>query len=219
MTDIFDEVNEDLRAERARTLLSRYGGALIGLAVLAVVATGGWQVWRWQQGKQADAVASTYFGGMKLADAPAGQTDAHARAMEVFGQVANSPDAGYRTLARLRDAALRADAGDAAGALRLWDQVTGDAGADPLLRDLASLLWAEHQVDGGDPAAVAARLKPLSGPDNAWHGLAQEAQAMLDLRTGHADQARDVLRQLAADAGTPDGVRGRANMLLAGMGG
>src|SRR5919202_1407308 len=35
VADIFDEVQEELRAERAKTLLHRYGGLLAGLALLA----------------------------------------------------------------------------------------------------------------------------------------------------------------------------------------
>ena len=46
MPDIFDEVNEDLRADRARTLLRRYGGLLAAGALLVVAGAGGWQVWQ-----------------------------------------------------------------------------------------------------------------------------------------------------------------------------
>ena len=99
--------------------------------------------------------------------------------------MARDGNAGYRTLARLREAALKADGGDAAGAEALWTQVANDAAADRLLRDAAVLQSVLHQIDTGDPAALAARLKPLAAPDNPWHALAEEAQALLDLRQGH----------------------------------
>ena len=44
--------------------------------------------------------------------------------------------------------------------------------------------------------------------------MAEEAQALLDLRQGHNDAARDTLKRLAQDVTAPDGVRGRANGLL-----
>ena len=53
-----------------------------------------------------------------------------------------------------------------AGAAALWDQVAADSSADPLLRDLASLLWAQHQIDSGDPSLLEARLKALAAPEN-----------------------------------------------------
>ena len=69
----------------------------------------------------------------------------------MFDKLAAPRPEGYATLARLREAALKADARRSAGAAALWDQVAADASADPLLRDLASLLWAQHLIDTGDP--------------------------------------------------------------------
>ena len=85
-------------------------------------------------------------------------------------------------------------------------------------RDVAALQSVLHQIDNGDPATLEARLKPLAAPDNPWHALAEEAQVMIDLRQGHNDAARDTLKRLAQDVTAPDGVRGRANGLLARLG-
>lgn len=222
VADIFDEVNEDLRADRARQLFTRFGGLLVLAAVLVVAAAGGWQYWQTRQTQQANQVASQFLAAMRdsAGPAPADQaTPARAAAADGFARIAASGPEGYRTLARLRAAALRANAGDLPGALLLWDQLSADTEADPLLRDLANLLWVQHQVDGGDPAAVQGRLAPLVAPGNPWRPMAQEAQAWLALRTGKDDQARTLLTQLSADAGAPDGVRGRANGLLSRLGG
>ena len=135
-----------------------------------------------------------------------------------YEEEADAAPAGYRTLARLRLAALRAETNDAPAALALWDQVAADAAADPLLRDLAGLLWAQHQVDAGDPAAIEARLRPLMGPNNPWRSLAQETEALLALRLGRADQARQAFRHLSADLAAPAGVRARAEALLTRLG-
>lgn len=216
MSDIFDEVDEDLRAERARKLMTRYGGVLVAAAVCVVVAVGGWKAWQAHTARETARVAEIYLSAMRAADGPvAGRQVALADFMAVIGE----GGAGYRSLARLRVAAIKADSGDKPGAMALWDQVAGDGAADPLLRDLANLTWAESQIDAGDPAVVAARLRPLASPDNAWHALAEEAQALLDLRQGKKDAARDAFKRLAQDVSAPDGVRGRANGLLSRLGG
>ena len=49
--------------------------------------------------------------------------------------------------------------------------------------------------------------------------LALEQQALIQMRSGAPDAARDILRQLAADVTVPEGVRNRANGLLAKLGG
>ncbi|HEX3399194.1 MAG TPA: tetratricopeptide repeat protein [Acetobacteraceae bacterium] len=221
MVDIFDEVDEELRAERAQQLFKRYGGVIFGAALLIVVAAAAWQGWRWYQARQDQAAAVQYLTAMTLADATAAGTSAanRAAAIAAFDKLTATAPEGYRTLARLRDAALKADAGDLTGATALWDQVAADNAADPLLRDLASLLWAEHQIDHGDPALLESRLKALTAPDNVWHALAEEQLALLDLRVGKTDQAKTTLRRLAQDTTAPSGVRGRAGGLLNRLGG
>ncbi len=219
VADIFDEVSEDLRADRARQLMKQYGGLLVLAAVLVIAGVAGWQGWRWQQTKQADTVAAGFLTAMRDASGPAeATTPARTQAEAEFARLAASGPEGYRTLSRLRAAALRVTAGDLPGALALWDQLAADTEADPQLRDLANLLWVQHQVDAGDPPAVQGRLAPLVAPGNPWRPLALESQAWLLLRTGETDKARDLLRRLSSDATSPDGVRARAGGLLSRMG-
>ena len=80
-------------------------------------------------------------------------------------------------------------------------------------------MWVEHQIDSGDPALLQARLKTLAAPENAWHTLAEEQLALLDMRLGKPDDAKTILRRLAQDTTAPNGVRGRANILLSRLGG
>ena len=213
MVDIFDEVDEDLRAERAQKLLKRYGGAILAGCLAIVAAAGGWQMWRWQQARQDMAAASAYVTGMMGADVAASNPAASSVAATAFESLTVSAPDGYKTLARLRAASLRADAGDLQGATSLWDLVAGDTSADTLLRDLASLLWASRQLDQGDPALLEARLRPLAAPGNAWRSLAAEQLALLDLRQGKIEPAKAALLKLADDPTAQGGVRARASAL------
>lgn len=221
MVDIFDEVDEELRAERAQLLLKRYGGLIVAAAVAIVGAAAGWQAWRWYEARQDQAAAVEYLTAMSLADTTAAGSSQASRtaAAAAFAQLAAKAPQGYATLALLHEAALKADSGDVQAAAALWDKVASDSSVDPLLRGLASLLWAQHQLDTADPSLLQARLKALASPDNPWHALAQEQLALLDLREGKTDQAKTALRHLAEDTGAPNGVRGRASALLGRMGG
>ncbi|MDR3533208.1 MAG: tetratricopeptide repeat protein [Rhodopila sp.] len=215
MVDIFDEVEEDLRAERAEKLLKKYAWLIIAVAVAIIAAAAGWQLWgRWQRQQDA-AAATTYVAAQNAVEqAGAARTDTIAS----LDRLAVTAPEGYKTLARLRAAGLKADAGDLPGAIALWNAVAADSSADRLLRDLASLLATQRELDHGDPAQLEARLKPLAEPGNAWSALAQEQLAMLDLRQGKVDDARKKLRMLSIDIDAPSGVRARAAALLAGLG-
>ena len=226
MVDIFDEVEEDLRAERAQALLKRYGGLLISLAVLVIGAAGGWQAWRWWETKRDMAAATAFLVAMSTAQTvgpqiagSAANVPSQKAAVEAFDHVAATAPDGYRTLARLRTAALLANLGNLAAAAATYDQVAADSTADPLLRELANLLWAQRQLDTGDPALLEARLKPLAEANSPWHALATEDLALLDLRQGHTAAAKATLHRLAGDVTLPQDLRGRASLLLNRLGG
>lgn len=217
MPDIFDEVDEDLRAERMRRLLRRYGGAMVLAAVAVVAGVAGVQAWRWYDARQTASTAQSFIAATRLADS--GDAAERQRAQPLFDAIAKHGGASYRTLAKLRQAGLRDQSGDADGASALWDEVSRDGGADAMLRDFASLQWATANVDAGDTGAVAARLQRLTAPENPWHAMALQAQALLALRQGQHEAAQNTLRRLASDPQTPQGVRQQAASLMAQLGG
>ena len=68
MTDIFKEVDEDLRREQFRKLWDRFGPYVIGLAILIVVATAGIRGWDYWQEKQAQATGDRFLAALDLAN-------------------------------------------------------------------------------------------------------------------------------------------------------
>ncbi len=221
MVDIFDEISDDLRAEQAAKLLRRYGALLVLAAVLVLIGVGAQQFWQNYQKRQNDAAATKYLAITGQIDTQAStitNAQRQADAQQLTGFAANAP-AGYRSISRLRAAGLYADAGQIDQADALWDKVSADNGADMLLRQLADLLWAQHALGTAPDVAVAARLQPLTGPENIFHGLAQETQALLYLHEGKQDQAKALFSQIASDPSAPEGVRNRADGLLAQLNG
>jgi hypothetical protein len=214
LPDIFDEVKEELRAERARKLWVRYGGMLAGVAVVAMLAVGGWQAWRWNQQREAAQVAATFLQENRAAEAPGADLKA---AGERFAVLAQSAPEGYQILARLRAAALKAETGDRDAALALYDQIAQDGRATPLYRDLANLMWALHGLESQDTAALDSRLAPLVG--GAWGASARELQGLVAIRRGQPAEAKKTLEALAADVTAPQGVRERAGRVAATLGG
>ena len=214
MADIFREIEEDLRRDRAERLWKKYGSYVVGGAlgfVLTVAAYIGWQ---------------KYAEGQRLADgerfAAALQQvrpGAEAGAADALSLVAQESGAGYAVLARLREAALRAEAGEAAGAIAVYDALAADDGVDPLFRELALLLSVMRQMDGGDAATLIDRLAPLTAADNPWRHSALEISGVLAFRSGDRGRAREVFTRLSDDATTPQGLRARATEMLAILGG
>ena len=133
-------------------------------------------------------------------------------------QLAGNAPEGYKTLARLRAAAITAEAGDLPAATSLWTKVSSDSSADGLLREFAALMAIGRELDRGNPAQLESRLRPVAESANPWSSLAREQLAMLALRQDKVEDARKVLRALSIDVEAPAGLRARAGALLASLG-
>ena len=215
MPDLIDEVNEELRAERAKKLAQRYGGIATGVVLLAIAGVGGWEGWRWYEGRQAGQAGQTFLATSREAAAEGADLRVFA---ERFGAIAQGAPAGYRTLARLRAAALLAETGQLDAALAAWDALSRDQEADSLYRDLATVIWGLHALDTGDAAQIEARMAPLTAAGAPWRASAQEVQALAALKRGNTEQARRALQAVMTDVATPQALRDRAGRLLQGLG-
>ena len=65
MSDIFREIDEEVRRDKASAILKKYGNVFIAIAVLAVAGVGGWQFWQQQERKKAEAVGAKFEAAMK----------------------------------------------------------------------------------------------------------------------------------------------------------
>ncbi|MEX2450188.1 MAG: tetratricopeptide repeat protein [Rhodospirillales bacterium] len=209
---IFDEIEEDLRAERYAKLWKAYGKYIIAALAILVVAVAGYQGWRAYDLKVRSEQSDRFAGALTLlADKKP------AEAQKAFAALADEAGTGYRFLARLHAAAAAAENGETANAQKLYDAIAADSGLDRMYRDLATLLSVLTGLDTGDPAALRERLTPLMADDNPWRYSAKETAALLDIRAGNRKQAYDLLDALAKDAAAPQGIRMRAAELSAAV--
>jgi hypothetical protein len=212
VSDIFQEVDEELRRENFAKLWARFGKYVIALAVLLVLATAGLVQWRQYQQRQREAEGARYVGALNLA-----RQGKDRDAADAFAALAHQADGGHATLARLEEAALKARAGDIDGAIATYQALAHDGSVDPLYRDVATLLAAQYALKNGDPKAIIAELAPLTVADNPWHPSALELTALAQLKAGDRTAARAIYQRLADDLAAPQGLRARATEMLTAL--
>jgi hypothetical protein len=208
VTDIFKEVEEELKKEQAAHLWSKYGRYVIAAAVAVVLATAGFNLWvKWDQGQREER-SDAFAAAAELA----AKTETQA-ALAGFAKL-GGPDGAYGTLAVFERARLLAGEGDVAGAIALWDQLATDDKAGSAFKSLATVLSVLHQIDDGDGAALTARLDPLTRAGDGYRPIALELTAALALRGGDRARARDLYTLIADDLSAPAGMRARAAQML-----
>lgn len=214
MSEFIREVDEELRRENWEILWKKYGKFAIAAALALVLGTAAVVGWREYDRIQRRAAGDRF--GAVIAEVE--NTPQPAKAADLLASYISDAPAGYGMLARLREAKLRADAGDRETAVGLYDSLAADSSVEPLFRDLAALYSVRMQIEDGDPAALNARLSTLAAEGNPWRYTARELQAVLALKGGDVAGARGIFTSLADDMDAPDSLRSRATEMLHALG-
>jgi hypothetical protein len=209
MSDIFREVDEDVRRDQAAQVWARYQNWFIGLAVLVVAATGGWRFYDHYRTKQAEEAGAKYEAALALA-----RDGKAAEAEGAFEQIARMGPKGYAVLSRLREAAEYSGT-DPAAAVKAYDSIAADGTIDPLFQNLARLRAALLRLDEADEKEIENRLGTMTADDNPFRYSAREALALAALKHDDFDTAGRQLDAIVVDPQVPASMRQRAEALLA----
>ncbi len=210
MTDIFREVDEDLRRERYKKLWDRFGAYVIALAVLIVVGVSGYKAWEWWERTQAAATGDRFLAALELSEG--GQ---HAEAIAALDAVAADGSGDYPVLADFRSAGERAAAGDREGAVAAYDAIAARRGLPLLVGDLARIRAALLLADTQTPEELRSRIGDLAQTGNPWRHTAREILGLAAYRAGDLTGARTYFDEIADDQESAQGVRQRAQLMLA----
>jgi hypothetical protein len=207
VSDIFHEVDEEVRRERLKQLWERYSTLIIAVALLIVLGVGGWRGYEYWDSQKAAESGAQFEAAVALAE---GGKPAEAQA--AFAKIAKDGSTGYRTLARFREAAELAKT-DAAGAVKLYDALIADSGIGRSMQDLAAIRAGLILVDTATLADLSARLEPLTAADRPFRHSAREILALSAWRANDQAAVKKWVDQIAADNETPPGTRQRIEVL------
>ena len=207
VADIFQEVDEEVRRERLKKLWDRYGYLLIALCVLIVAGIGGWRGYEYWQAKKAGESGVAYEQAMQLA-----QAGKHKEADAAFARIAAGGTAGYRVLARLREAAELAQT-DQKAAVAAYDALASDQTAGQVIEDLAAVRAGFLLADSAPYSELQKRLEPLTASGRTFRHTARELLALSAWKAGDLGAARKWTDMMMTDPETPGSTRSRAQIL------
>jgi len=211
MSDVFREVEEALKEDRAKALWNKYGTWLITAAVVIILAVGG-GVW-WQNYSRSQVALE----GAELVAALSIAEQDQAAGIDALASYAQEADGDLAAMARLNSAALMANTGDVEGAIAGFRAIATDSAVSTIWRDLAIYLAALHAVDTAPADELTAEIQPLTADGNPWRHSARELTALLAMRQGDTAEALRIYQELRDDDTVPQGLRDRASEMAASL--
>ncbi|HEY3637632.1 MAG TPA: tetratricopeptide repeat protein [Rhizomicrobium sp.] len=207
MTDIFREVEEDVRREQYEKLWKKYRDHVIAGVAIVIIGVAGYRLYQVYEQREAEKASVAYQAAAQLLES--GQPRA---AEPQFAALAKSAPSGYAKLSQLAQADALFASNQHNAAIRLYEQIANQS--DPYFAAVARMHAAWTIVDGAPKAEVQSLLAPLTDPNNSWHDLAQEILAYADLRAGDTAAALKSYQLLKDDPKAPSSLHTRASAMV-----
>lgn len=209
MSELFDEVDEDVRRDQLKKLWDQYSIYIVAGALLIIAAVGGWRGYEYLEAKKAAEAGVAFDKASELSE-----QNKHAEAEAAFTDLAAKAPSGYRTLARLRAAAEVANR-DPQAAVKLYDEMSNDRSIGAPEQDLAKVRAAQLLLETAGYPNMLSRLEPATAPVATFRHTARELLALSAWRANDTAAARQWLDLIANDGETPPSLRSRAEALQA----
>ncbi|MBU4436404.1 MAG: tetratricopeptide repeat protein [Alphaproteobacteria bacterium] len=209
MVDVFDEVEEQLRSDRYKTLALKALPWIGAATVAVVIGVGGYWGWTTYQDKEAAKASEAYQAALETLG-----RDGAAKGFPALEVVSKSSARGYRALALMHMGGIRLDEGKTVQAVGYFDEAA-KLSSDPVIGDLARLKSALALMDTASFKDIETRLTPLTGEKSPYRVNAKEALAFAKLQAGDLKGAREdfsVLANLLDN--NSEGVRQRAQAAM-----
>jgi hypothetical protein len=208
MSDIFSEVDEEVRRSKAEAFWNRYGGAIVGACVLLVLGVAGYRFYDYQQQKAAAEAGAKFESALQLI-----QTGKASEGEAVLNQLASGSSGIYQILAQFR-AATELAKRDVPAAVKAFDALAGNAALDGQIREIARFRAAAAAADILPLAEVETRMAPLLNPGSSWRHFAQEILAASAIKANNMEKARSYLDSIIIDRDAPQAIKSRAELLI-----
>jgi hypothetical protein len=209
VTELFDEVDEEVRREQLKKLWDRYSLYIVALALLIIAGVGGWRGYQYLEAKKSAEAGDAFNAAVELSE-----QNKHAEAEAAFTDLAAKAPSGYRMLARFRAAAETATR-DPQAAAKLFDELAADRSVPAEQQELARIRAAGLLLDTASYQNMVERLEPWTGPEATFHHMARELLALSAWRANDVAATRQWLDMIALDGETPPSLRSRAEALQA----
>ena len=209
MSELFDEVDEEVRRDQLKKLWDQYSIYIIAGAFLIIAGVGGWRGYQYLEAQKAAEAGAAFDKAVELSE-----QNKHAEAEAAFNDLAAKAPWGYRMLARMRAAAEVATR-DPQAAAKMYDDIAADRSIGAEQQDLAKVRAAGLLLEKSTYPNMLARLETSAAPGATFRHTARELLALSAWRANDAAAARKWLDLIAADGETPPSLRSRAEALQA----
>ena len=209
MGDIFQEVEEDIRSDKVRSIWKKYRVYIILLLLLIVCSVGIKSFWDYYKLKNLETRSENYFKAIDLINQDGGIGGI--QALTTFSEQ-NGENENYLTMiSNFTEAALRRNNNDFKNSLEIYSLIiNGDV--DITYKDYAKIQSAEVLMELKNYKEAKVFLSEVTG--SLFSNIAKEYTGYIELYEGNTSKAKDIFQEIVDDASVQNTIKDRIKEIL-----
>lgn len=209
MGDIFQEVEEDIRSDKVRSIWKKYRVYIILLLLLIVCSVGIKSFWDYYKLKNLETRSENYFKAIDLINQDGGIGGI--QALTTFSEQ-NGENENYLTMiSNFTEAALRRNNNDLKNSLEIYSVIiNGDI--DITYKDYAKIQSAEVLMELKNYKEAKVFLSEVTG--SLFSNIAKEYTGYIELYEGNTSKAKDIFQEIVDDASVQNTIKDRIKEIL-----
>ena len=209
MGDIFQEVEEDIRSDKVRSIWKKYRVYIILLLLLIVCSVGIKSFWDYYKLKNLETRSENYFKAIDLINQDGGIGGI--QALTTFSEQ-NGENENYLTMiSNFTEAALRRNNNDLKNSLEIYSVIiNGDI--DITYKDYAKIQSAEVLMELKNYKEAKVFLSEVTG--SLFSTIAKEYTGYIELYEGNTSKAKDIFQEIVDDASVQNTIKDRIKEIL-----
>lgn len=208
MSDVFEEVDEDIRRDRMKKLWKTYGPWVIGVCAIIILAVGGAKGYESYQLSKSVEASNAYIAYVEALKSEADSAEA-LKTLEATGHKS------YNFLGKMSQADAFASDKNIIEAVKVYDIIAFDNALPQNDRDIAAIKAVYLLIDSASFDDIKKRLEQLNVVENAFRFQARELIGLSAYKNGEYKEAQSIFSELSQNAQTPNSIRTRATNMLA----
>ena len=209
MGDVFQEVDEDIRKDRIKSIWKRYRIFFILFLLFVIGAVCFNSFWTQYKLKKVEERSEKYFFAMDEATVNAQKG---VDALKIFSD--EEYDSSYHVLlANLKEAAIRRSKNDLHNALNIYENIL-ENNIEQAYKDFVQIQLAEVLMELGNLEEAKTILFDVSNANTAFASVAKEYIGYISMQEGDLIKARNIFEELTEGATTPITIKNRVKDIL-----
>ena len=209
MADLFQEIDDELRQDKASRLWKLYGKYVVVTAIIIITSVGGYKFWQQKQLDDGEKASIAYEAA--LARSASGDLKG---AIDQLNEEELGLVPGYAALSQMQKANLAMKIKDFEAALITYKDIAENDDYPQSIKEWASFRHAAVRVEKQIDSNASADLDTLIATDSPWRFLAKEIKAIKEIEIGNNSEAKAIFSELADDENAPERLRVRAAEFL-----